>query len=741
MRKALLALAAGLLLLRLLPQLPPQWMLPVLFAAGLGLLPFRWRALGCFLCGFSWACLSAHWVLSDRLATDLDGRTFWLEGQVTGLPHVDGGVVRFELVEITSRHRGLPSRMRLAWYGGPAMQAGERWRLAAKLKKPRGLVNPHPFDYEAWLLARRIGATGTIKAGERLSAVGGAPAWRDRLRQRLMAVDASGRSGAIAALVVGDDSGLSTSDWRTLQDTGTVHLMVISGQHVGMLAGLLYGLVALLARWGVWPRRIAWLPCACGLAFTGSLAYGWLAGFDVPVQRAVVMVALVLVWRLRFRHLGVWLPLLIAIDGVLLIDPLVGMQSGFWLSFIAVAMLALVFSGRLGSWSWWRALGRAQWSMALGLLPVMLALGLPVSLSGPIANLFAVPLVSMLIVPLSLLGTTLLWLPNVGESLLWMAGWLLMVLFDGLQWLGSWQPAWLPASLPLWGWLLVALGALLILSPPGVPFRMLGLVFLLPLVYPPSNKLAAGHAEVWVLDVGQGLAVLVRTREHALLYDTGPRYGDFDIGERVVFPSLRTLGVADLDMLIVSHADSDHAGGALAIQRQLPVARVLSGESQKLPALLHADGCRSGDSWEWDGVRFQIWRWSQAKDGNQSSCVLLVEANGERLLLTGDIDVSAEQALLTSNMPLKVRWLLVPHHGSRSSSSNAFIEASSAEGALVSRSWHNAFGHPHPDVVLRLKSSGASLHDTAELGAMQILLGRFVPVRGLRAERRFWREK
>ncbi|MCQ4320281.1 DNA internalization-related competence protein ComEC/Rec2 [Stutzerimonas stutzeri] len=741
MRTAMLALAAGLLLLRFLPQLPPVSVLPFIFTAGLVLLPFRWRAIGCFICGFAWACLSAHEALDDRLPIELDGRTFWLEGTVSGLPDVRGGVVRFELVDITSRHSDLPSRLRLAWYGGPMMQAGERWRLAAKLKKPRGLVNPHAFDYEAWLLARRIGASGTIKAGERVSLAEGGPGWRDQLRQRLLAVDAQGRSGAIAALVVGDDSGLSTADWRTLQDTGTVHLMVISGQHVGMLAGLLYGLVALLARWGIWPRRVAWLPCACSLALAGALAYGWLAGFEVPVQRALVMVALVLLWRLRYRHLGVWLPLLIALDAVLLLDPLVGLQSGFWLSFLAVALLALVFRGRLGSWSWWRALGRAQWSMALGLLPILLALGLPVSLSGPIANLFAVPLVSAVIVPLSLLGTTLLWLPGVGEPVLWVAGGLLTILFDALQWLAGWQPAWLPASLPLWSWLLVALGTLLILLPPGIPFRALGLVFLLPLLFPPTDKPAAGQAEIWLLDVGQGLAVLARTHDHALLYDTGPRYGDFDIGERVVLPSLRTLGVDGLDLLILSHADSDHAGGASAVQRQMRAGRVVSGEPARLPASLGAEMCRSGDAWEWNRVRFTLWQSPQARDGNQSSCVLLIEANGERLLLTGDIDVDTEQVLLTSDMPLEVEWLLVPHHGSRSSSSTAFIGATGAGGALISRSLHNAFGHPHPEVVRRLQAAGAQLHDTAEQGALRIRLGRFEPVRGLRAERRFWREK
>ncbi len=741
MRAAMLALAAGLILLRFLPQLPPPSALPLVILAGLLLLPSRWRVIGCFLCGLGWACLSAHWALSDRLPAALDGRTFWLEGRVTGLPDVRGGVVRFELTDISSRHEGLPPRMRLAWYGGPVMQAGERWRLAAKLKRPRGLVNPQPFDYEAWLLARRIGASGTVKAGERTGlAVGGLGA-RDQLRQRLLAVDAQGRSGAIVALVVGDDSGLSTADWRILQDTGTVHLMVISGQHVGMLAGLLYGLVALLARWGFWPQRIAWLPCACGAALASALVYGWLAGFDVPVQRALIMVALVLLWRLRFRHLGVCLPLLIALDGVLLLDPLVVLRSGFWLSFLAVALLAYIFRGRLGRWGGWQTLGRAQWGMAIGLLPFLLILGLPVSLSGPVANLFAVPLVSVLIVPLSLMGTALLWLPGVGEALLWLAGGLLVCLFDALRWLAGWQAAWLPASLPLWAWSLVTLGTLLILAPAGLPLRALGLVLLAPLLFPPVSKPPTGQADVWILDVGQGLAVLVRTQEHALLYDAGPRYGDFDIGERVVSPSLRTLGTAGLDLMVLSHADSDHAGGAAAILRQMPVARVLSGEPERLPASLGAEACPSGLHWEWDHVGFTLWRWSQARNGNQSSCVLMVEANGERLLLTGDIDVPAEQALLASGMPLKVRWLLLPHHGSHSSSSEAFIEAAGAEGALVSRSLHNAFGHPHPDVVRRIEASGAQLYDTAEQGALQIRLGRFESPRGLRAERRFWREK
>nr|WP_178094190.1 DNA internalization-related competence protein ComEC/Rec2 [Pseudomonas sp. ALS1279] len=741
MRTGMLALALGLLSLRFLPALPPGWLLAIAACVGLALLLSRLYPLGFFLLGLAWACSSAQSALDDRLAAQLDGRTLWLEGRVVGLPEVSEGVVRFLLEEAHSRRAELPQRLRVAWYGGPTVQGGERWRLAVNLKRPHGLVNPQRFDYEAWLLAQRIGATGTIKSGERLSSATGLGSWRDSLRQRLLAVPAFERQGAIAALVLGDGSGLSASDWRLLQHTGTVHLMVISGQHIALLAGFLYGLVALLARVGAWPRRWPWLPCACALALSGALVYGMLAGFEVPVRRACVMVALVLLWRMRFRHLGAWWPLLLALLVVLLLEPLASLQPGFWLSFSAVAILALVFGGRLGVWGWWRGLTRAQWTMAIGLLPMMLVLGLPVSSSGPLANLVAVPWVGLVVVPLALLGTLLLPVPVVGEGLLWLAGGALYLLFELLSVIAAWLPAWLPSNLPLWAWLLAAAGALLLLLPAGVPLRLPGLALLLPALLLPTQHLDDGRADVWVLDVGQGLAVLVRTREHSLLYDAGPRFGDFDTGERIVLPSLRAMNLRRLDLMLLSHADNDHAGGAVAIKAGMPVARVISGEPQRLAEVLGAEACESGRSWQWNDVTFRLWQWQRASSGNQRSCVLQVEARGERLLLTGDIDILAERALMQADFPLASRWLLAPHHGSRTSSSQAFIDAVGAQHVLITRSRHNAFGHPHPQVLARYQAAGVEVHDTALRGALHLRLGEQVAPRGLRSEPRFWREK
>ena len=741
MRTGMLALALGLLTLRFLPSLPPSWLLLVAVCVALALLFSRLYPLGFFLLGLAWACCSAQSALDDRLAPQLDGRTLWLEGRVVGLPEVADGVVRFQFEEAHSRRAELPKRMRMAWYGGPPVQGGERWRLAVNLKRPHGLVNPQSFDYEAWLLAQRIGATGTIKSGERLSSATGFGSWRDSLRQHLLAVPAFGREGAIAALVLGDGSGLSTSDWRLLQHTGTVHLMVISGQHIALLAGFLYGLVALLARVGAWPRRWPWLPCACALALSGALVYGMLAGFEVPVRRACVMVALVLLWRMRFRHLGAWWPLLLALIVVLLLEPLASLQPGFWLSFSAVAILALVFGGRLGVWGWWRGLTRAQWTMAIGLLPMMLILGLPVSSSGPLANLVAVPWVGLVVVPLALLGTLLLPVPVIGESLLWLAGGALYLLFELLSVIAAWLPAWLPSNLPLWAWLLAAIGALLLLLPAGIPLRLPGLALLLPALLLPPKQLGDGRADVWVLDVGQGLAVLVRTREHSLLYDAGPRFGDFDTGERIVLPSLRAMNLRRLDLMLLSHADNDHAGGAAAIKTGMPVSRVISGEPHRLARTLGAEDCESGQRWQWNDVTFRLWQWDKAVSGNQRSCVLQIEAAGERLLLTGDIDVRAERALMQADFPLASRWLLAPHHGSRTSSSQAFIDAVGAQHVLITRSRHNAFGHPHPQVLARYQAAGVEVHDTALSGALHLRLGEQVAPRGLRSEPRFWREK
>lgn len=731
------ALAAGLLALRWLPALPAGWML------GLGALlavACLWRGHwlpGWFLAGLCWACLSAQWALDERLAPELHGQTFWLEGRVTGLPRNDGRSVRFELREVSARRAELPSRLRLSWFAGPPVRDGERWRLAVTLREPRGLVNPGGFDQEAWLLAQRIGAQGSVKDGQRLRAA--APwQWRERLAERLLAVPAHGYEAVIAALVLGDSRGLSPEQWQMLQATGTVHLLVISGQHIGVFAGLLYGLVAGLARLGLWPSRWPWLPCACLASMAGALGYGALAGFGVPVQRACLMLAWVLLWRLNYRRPGLGLPLLGALCGVLLVEPLASLRQGFWLSFAAVAVLLLGLAGRLGGWPMWQAWLRPQWLTAIGLAPWLVALGLPVSTTGPLANLFAVPWVSLVVLPGALAGTALLlvW-PWAGQGLLIGVGHALALLFSVLGHLaGMAAPLAVPAP-PGWAWPLIALGMLWWLAPAGVPLRWLGLPLMALLFWAPHP--APPHGEAWVtqLDVGQGLAVLVRTRDHALLYDTGPTLGGSDAGQQVVVPSLQQLGVRKLDGLLISHGHLDHAGGAASVLKALPTGWRRAGDPQTLPEGYAP--CESGAHWSWNGVRFSQWRWHAAKEGNLASCVLLIEAGEQRLLLPGDLELAGEQALLRERPDWRAQWLQAPHHGSKTSSSAALLDGLGVRNVMIPRGSANRFGHPHPQVVARYAARGIQVHDTAVHGALWLRLGSIRPLERWRERPRFWR--
>ncbi|MBF7141540.1 MULTISPECIES: DNA internalization-related competence protein ComEC/Rec2 [Pseudomonas] len=740
MRAALLAFAAGALGARWWPGPPPAEWACLLALGGLAALLCRLRPatwLGCALAGLAWALLAAIRVGEGQLAAELDGRTVWLEGTVTSLPVRSEATVIFTVQGAVSRRGALPSLIRVTWRNGPVVRSGERWRLAVTLSAPRGLVNPGGFDYEAWLFAQGLGATGTVKAGERLAA--GPPAVREAVRERLLASKVQAAIPLLVALVLGDDSGITAAQWRVLQATGTVHLFVISGQHVGLVAGLVYGLVAWLARRRGWPGRLPWLPCACLGAGGAALGYGALAGFEVPVQRACLMILVTLVWRWRFRHIGVFTPLVLALAAVLAVNPLVSLTPGFWLSFSAVAVLLLAFAGRLGRWAWWQAWWRAQWCIAVGLAVVMAALGLAVSLTGPVVNLVAVPWVSLVALPAALLGTAALWLPWGSEPLLWVAGNALELLLKLLGLAAQASPLWLPSQLPPWAWLLALCGALLLLLPRGLPMRWAGLPLLLQLGFAPLPRPPWGQAQVVQLDVGQGLAILIRTRDHALLFDAGPQYSTGDAGDRIVVPSLRRLGVRQLDTLVVSHNHIDHSGGAQAVVDALSPGRVLAGEPGTAPARWQAEGCEGSEPWTWSGVRFEPWRWPNARSPNPASCVLLVEANGQRLLLTGDIDAQAERALITANPAWTVDWLQVPHHGSRTSSSAALLNALSPRWALISRGWNNRFGHPHAQVSARLAERGIVVLDSARHGALSWHLGSDETPTLWRQQRRLWR--
>uniref|UniRef100_UPI0028C44EBD DNA internalization-related competence protein ComEC/Rec2 n=1 Tax=Accumulibacter sp. TaxID=2053492 RepID=UPI0028C44EBD len=527
--------------------------------------------------------------------------------------------------------------------------------------------------------------------------------------------------------------------WRLFRQTGVTHLMSISGLHVTMVAALFAALVGWL--WRRSTRLMLALPAAKAAIAAGWLAalgYSLLAGFAVPTQRTLYMLSVVALALWSGRNLGASRSLLLALLLVLLIDPWAVLSPGFWLSFAAVGVLFFVGTARLGVPRGWRAAlarwGATQWAVTIGTLPLLLLLFQQFSLVSPLANALAIPVVSFLITPLALLFAVVPWPP-----LLHLDHWLLSLLMAFLEWLARW-PLWQQPAPPLAATLLALLGVAWLLLPRGFPARWLGLCLLLPALFWPAARPPPGAAWVDVLDVGQGLAVVVRTAEHTLLYDTGPLYSaESDAGQRIVVPYLRATGVEHIDTLIVTHRDKDHSGGLVAVQEALPIARTLSS----LPEL-PGERCLAGQHWEWDGVRFTILH-PQTADyarqnarSNNMSCVLRVENTVASVLLTSDIEAGAEQALLARSPALLASdALLAPHHGSGTSSTPAFIAAVGAREVIFPVGYRNRFRHPRPDVVERY--AGSRLWRSDVDGAIRVTLADGIALSSYRAEyRRYW---
>ncbi len=731
--------------------------------------------------GFAWAAGIAQLRMDDRLPAALEGRDIVITGVVAGLPAIGERSVRFEFdVEDTAGNPGsVPSKVLLSWYrsgfaagadeaaatlddpGG--VHPGERWRFTVRLKRPHGSVNPHGFDYEAWLLERGIGASGYVrqrggerKLGERNSLADRIEQLRERVRTRFFDVlGETTTSGVLVALVVGDQRAIDAADWRLFSRTGVTHLMSISGLHVTLISGLVAALVSF--GWRRRPALVLWLPARKAAALAASLAalaYTLLAGFGVPAQRTFFMVAAVAAALWFGRISSPVRVLALALLAVVLLDPWAVLSAGFWLSFGAVALIFYVAHGWSEDESWLAQWGRIQWAITVGLAPAALLLFAQVSLVGPVANAIAIPWVSGVITPLALLCALV-----PVDALLHLAdaltGWLLRFLewCDHLP-LALWQQ---PVP-PVWTVLLASVGVLWLLAPRGIASRWIGLVLFLPALLVAPPRPLPGEAWVTTLDVGQGLAVVVRTAGHTLLFDAGPAYADSDSGERIIAPYLRATGSPRLDAMVVTHNDTDHSGGALSVLREAQVAHVLSSLDGANPIVLAATTatrCARGQSWQWDGIVFTMLHparedYALGMKANDLSCVLRVASAHGAVMLTGDIEKSAEALLVRrANDPrdaagaLRAEVLLAPHHGSRTSSTSAFLAAVSPQLVVVPVGYRNRFGHPRADVVARYLEYGAGVMRTDLDGAITIRLAQGgVQASAERSARpRYWRER
>ncbi len=727
------------------------------------------------LCG-----LRATAFLAQALDPALEGRDLRVTAMVAAMPQERDNALRMRLEVESAQRDGQPVRLppliEVAWYSGPfflrdggpgqgaaaiaelqkppppEVRPGERWELTVRLKAPHGARNPHGFDYELYLWEQGVQATGYVRAGPRdapprlLAATWAHPIERARQHVRDAILERlGGRSGApgdeatsaadiarqraagvVAALVTGDQRAIDRADWDVFRATGVAHLMSISGLHITLFAWLAAHAVG--AAWRRSRRLCLAVPApraalVCGVLLAAG--YALFSGWGVPAQRTICMLAVVALLRLSGRRWPwpqVWL---LACAAVLLADPWALLQAGFWLSFIAVAVLfasnpIAQGAGGKGAAGRFAAMLREQWVVTLALTPLSLMLFGQVSLVGLLANLVAIPWTTLVVTPLALGGV--LWPP------LWdAAAWSVQPLSAGLQWLAGWPWAQLSLALaPLWAGVAAVVGGTLLALRLPVPVRLLGLPLLLPALWWQPPRPAPGQFELLAADVGQGQAVLVRTARHALLYDAGPRYHqDSDAGDRVLVPLLRASGER-LDRVVLSHRDVDHTGGAAAVLAQQPGADVLGSiePGHPLQQLRPVVPCRAGDGWEWDGVRFAVLHPPAGDDlaagkPNIHSCALRIEATaGTAALLVGDIERAQEAALIARGAPLHADVLLVPYHGSRTSSSPAFLEAVAPRTALVQAGYRNRFGHPAPDVARRYLDRGIDLVRSDRCGAI-----------------------
>lgn len=759
----MIAWLAGIFSLFQLSKPPDPVLLFLIWLPGIGLLyPSALRRFAplslLFSAGFTWAALSAWLHLYPGLAPDLEGVPLQLSGTIASLPQREGRILRFVLsVELAQRNDGkpvmLPKRVRLAWYGkrSPELIPGERWQLQVKLKRPWSMRNPGSFDFEEWLFQQGIRATGYVREGKdnhRLAAASGYPVLRLRYAIRQAIAEQLGdhpMRGIITALAIGERGAISDEQWDVLLASGTNHLVAISGLHVGLVAGLIYLLT--LRLWRLCARCCERLPApraAALVALLAALCYAALAGFSIPTQRALLMLVIVLgaVWWRRPIERG--RVLLLALWAVTALDPASILSAGFWLSFAAVSWILYGMGGRLETTGLWWRWGRVQLLVALGLLPLLLLFFQQGSLSAPLANLLAVPWVSLLVVPLTLTGVLLLGLwPTAGGALLTLAATLMGWLWPLLHWLSEAIPV-LPLATSGWMVLPAMAGLLWLLAPRGWPLRSMGVILLLPLLLRQPDAPEQGGARLTLLDVGQGLAAVVQTHRHTLLFDTGPAFASgFDTGDAVVVPFLRQTGIGRIDTLVVSHGNSDHAGGLASVMKQIAVDRLLA-DAEVAAGLTDAEPCVRGLSWQWDGVNFRILHPDsavQSGDENNHSCVLRVSVGDHALLLTADIEAGGERELLDSGENLRADLLVVPHHGSKSSSSADFLDAVQPQWALFSVGYRNRYGFPHPEVVTRYADRGIQSDRTDAAGALQIELksdGISSPTAYRRQNRRLW---
>jgi competence protein ComEC len=734
------------------------------------------------------------WQAQHRLDPLLEGKEVLLKGVIASLPQQTASSVRFRFAVLSafdvnaSSNVVVPDRIDLAWFDRESaelmrgshwadLKAGDIWQFSVRLKAPHGTFNPGGFDEALWRWEQGVMATGTVSMGKRaevpqkikaswLYPVAQARQYvRSEIERKLGLGDEQSRSlaGVIAALVMGDQAAIQASDWDLFRATGVAHLMSISGLHITLFAWVMAAVIRALWRFSASSESqlcLRW-PAPHVAQLAGALLatlYALFSGWGLPSQRTVIMLWVIGLLQLSGTRWPTFWGLGLALWVVVAFDPWAMLQPGFWLSFVAVGVLMLnapvQYSDRTKlederselvlkndfmssclnlvskAVQSLRRLLREQWVVTLVLTPLAVLFFGQLSWLGLLANLVAIPWVTWLVTPLAILG--------IFAPPLWvLASWALQPLMVLLTLMASLpNSVWMLPTPPIGLAVLAILGGLLLLQQWPWSLRCWGGLFMLPIFIWQVPRPEPGQFDLWFADVGQGNAVLIRTRHHALLYDAGPIYTETaDAGQRVLVPFLQRMGVK-LDRVMLSHRDADHTGGAASVLRAHPQADLRSSleDGHPLSNLRPVHACMAGQKWEWDGVQFELLHpsfsdYSKTAGANALSCVLRVDASlgapskmGEdghmaSALLVGDIEAAQELAMLERKALKPVGVLLVPHHGSQTSSTPGFIQALRPQWAVVQAGYRNRYGHPSSSVLERYANQKVPVSVSSECGA------------------------
>jgi len=730
-----------------------------------------------------WAALIATQHLEQRLPPALEGIDLTLTGVIDDLPVATSHGQRFGFrVERCEPDCTADSRIQLSWNASrkagadaavPDVKPAQRWTFVVRLKRPHASHNPGAFDRELRWLQEGVGAIGSVRSAQLLDDhAGGLMESIERLRRliRRAILEACSpararEAGVLAALAMGDQAAIDASLWTVFNQTGVGHLMSISGLHITMLAGLGASLAGRL--WGSRAAARRGLPCRIPVqrvrliaAVAVAFAYSLIAGWGIPAQRTCFMLAAAALWLSAGRQASIASAVGVAAAAIVMLDPWAPLAAGFWLSFVAVLAIVWVCSASQPGLTGWRLFAdgavRTQWAATIALVPLGAWFFGSISIVGPLANAFAIPLVSAVITPLSLAGGAVaLVSTSLASWLLIPSAWLTQWLLDALLVLAGWGGSSIALPRPGLAVLAMSLTACaLLLAPRGVPRKWIGAIGLLPMLSMPLQRPALGEIWVTALDVGQGTSVVIQVGERSLVYDSGPSMGSHtDAGSRVVVPWLKGQGIASPDAMVISHLDDDHSGGARSILRDSPpdwVATSIRPDHPILAASRRTLPCRRGERWHWGEVEFEFLHPADPPEPargsptNAISCVLRIRSGQASVLLAGDIEAPQERRLLALYEPqaLRADVLLVPHHGSATSSTEAFIDAVDPRWAVFQVAYRSRFNHPNPKVLARYEARGIGVLRSDADGAVSLRVSPDGTVRVDRSREtpaRYWR--